>query len=320
MDNIVITDLTKQYGTEAVVDKLNLKISKGEIFGLLGPNGAGKTTTLMMLSTLIKPTSGSAIVNGFNILEQPAKVRKSIGMVFQDPSTDELLTGYENLKLHALMYDLPFKDIDKRIDAVLLLVDLVKRKNDVVKKYSGGMRRRLEIARGLLHNPEILFLDEPTLGLDPQTREHVWEYIDSLAREIGMTIVLTTHYMEEADKLCNRIAIIDNGKIVALDSPENLRHRIEGDVVVLEGENLNLEALKKLAFVKKIEQNNKQLQLAVQDSGKNLQELLLLAGDVSFVEVHPSDLNDVFLYFTGKEIREERGTYMERLRALTRAK
>jgi ABC-2 type transport system ATP-binding protein len=196
MNTIETKDLTKRYRELIAVDSLNLSIKKGEIFGLLGPNGAGKTTSLMMLSTLLKPTSGTAIINGFDLLKEPSKVRASIGMVFQDPSSDEILTAYENLKLHALLYNIPVKVIDKKIENVLGLVDLQKRKNDLVKTFSGGMRRRMEIARGLLHEPGIFFLDEPTIGLDPQTREHIWEYIKSLAKNTGMTIILTTHYME----------------------------------------------------------------------------------------------------------------------------
>jgi ABC-2 type transport system ATP-binding protein len=303
MEIIKITDLTKQYGSLVAVDKMNLSISKGEIFAMLGPNGAGKTTTLMILSTLLKPTSGSATVNGFDVRTQPARVRESIGMVFQDPSSDAVLTGYENLKLHALMYDLPLAKIDAKIDKVMKLVDLDKRKNDVVKKYSGGMRRRMELARGLLHEPEVLFLDEPTLGLDPQTRDHIWEYIRELAGKMGMTIVLTTHYMEEAEKLCSRIAIVDHGKIVALDSPENLKRALGGDTVVLRG-SLDLEKLKGFTFVKNIEKLEGSLRLSVENSAKNLQELLCGAGTVDFVEVRSPDLNDVFLHYTGREIRD----------------
>jgi ABC-2 type transport system ATP-binding protein len=266
MEAIKIINLRKKYDKILAVDKISLSIRKGEIFGLLGPNGAGKTTTLMMLSTLLKPTSGRAIVNGFDVLTHPGRVRESIGMVFQDPSSDEMLTGYENLKLHALMYDVAMNEINKKIDDVLTLVDLKERKKDIVKKYSGGMRRRMEIARGLLHQPEILFLDEPTLGLDPQTRERIWGYIEKLAKERNMTIILTTHYMEEAEKLCDRIAIIDHGKIIALDSPENLKRALKGDTVCLKGRNLFLDRLKKLSFVKKIGKSDGFVQLTVENS------------------------------------------------------
>lgn len=217
--------LTKKYGKLTAVDSLNLEVREGEIFGLLGPNGAGKTTLLSMLCTILKPTSGKAWVSGFDIVKEPAKVRKSIGIVFQQPSVDDLLTGRENLKMHNLLFGVPREVRKQRIDEVLAIVNLEKRADDLVNTYSGGMRRRLELARGIMHHPKILFLDEPTLGLDPQTREHIWEYIQELARKECMTVMLTTHYMEEAEQLCDRIAIIDYGKIVALDSPDTLEAR-----------------------------------------------------------------------------------------------
>ncbi len=241
-------NLTKKFTTVNVVDNLNLKIEQGEVFGLLGPNGAGKTTTLMMLTTLIQPTEGTALVNGYDIKKEAGKVRKSIGIVFQDPSSDDILTGYENLKLHAMLYDIPNGIVESKISEVLKLVDLEDRKKDLVKNYSGGMRRRLEIARGLMHQPTVLFLDEPTLGLDPQAREHVWEYIRRLASEKKVTIVLTTHYMEEADLLCNRIAIIDKGKVVALDTPGNLKKIIGGDIIRIKSPESERRSCKEVGF------------------------------------------------------------------------
>ncbi|MFZ1898117.1 ATP-binding cassette domain-containing protein, partial [Methanoregula sp.] len=231
MHVIETKNLTKTYSSLTAVDNLDLKIEKGEVFGLLGPNGAGKSTTLLMLTTLIPPTSGTALVNGFDIIRQPDQVRKSIGIVFQDPSSDETLTGYENLKLHGLLYDMDARLREERIVEVLHLVDLTNRKDDMVKKYSGGMRRRLELARGLMHHPEILFLDEPTLGLDPQTREHIWEYIKKLATEKNITIIITTHYMDEADRLCDRLAIIDRGKVAVLGPPDLLKKELGGDII-----------------------------------------------------------------------------------------
>ena len=216
---ITIRNLVKQYQNLTAVDNLSLDICNNEVFGLLGQNGAGKTTIIHMLATLLRPTSGSASVNGFDIVNEPAKVRASIGIVFQAPSSDDMLTGYENLKLHALLYNVPRQIREKRISDVLELVGLTERRHDQVKKYSGGMRRRLEIARGILHEPKILFLDEPTLGLDPRSRESMWKYIQKLVQEENITIILTTHYMEEADVLCDRIGIIDRGKIIALDTP-----------------------------------------------------------------------------------------------------
>lgn len=237
-------NLRKEYDGLVALNDLNLQIEEGEIFGLLGPNGAGKTTTLMTLTTLIKPTSGTAEVNGFDIVRQPSSVRKSIGIVFQDPSSDDILTGYENLKLHGMLYSMPVGLREQRIKEVLKLVDLEDRKDDQVKKYSGGMRRRLEIARGLMHHPKVLFLDEPTLGLDPQSRENIWKYIENLSKEEKISLILTTHYMEEVDRLCSRLAIIDKGKVVALDSPSNLKRIIGGDVVVMKINNLDLEVMK----------------------------------------------------------------------------
>ncbi len=319
MSAIVAKNLTKRFENLTAVDDVSFEIKEGEIFGLLGPNGAGKTTTLLMLATLLKPSNGVATVNGFDVLRNPQQVRESIGMVFQDPSSDELLTGYENLKLHALLYDLPNNQIEGSIRGVLDLVDLTNRKNDQVKKYSGGMRRRLEIARGLLHNPRVLFLDEPTLGLDPQTREHIWDYIEKLTKEIKMTIVITTHYMEEAERLCNRVAIIDYGKIVALGSPKYLRSKLGGDIIKLVGRDIETTRLKRLKFVKKVEKMNNSVKLTVENAGKNLQKILKELGNVDSVEIRPVTLNDVFLHFTGREIREEGGTELERMRNIQRA-
>ena len=230
---IETSDLTKKYGDLTAVDNLNLTIDYGEVFGLLGPNGAGKTTIISMLCTIINPSSGRATVNGFDILKQSADVRRSIGIVFQDPSIDDRLTGRENLQLHACLYDIPAEIARKRISEVLNLVGLEDRADTAMRTYSGGMRRRLELARGLLHQPRVLFLDEPTLGLDPQTREHLWTYIDNLARTTEITIILTTHYMEEADQLCQRIAIIDYGKIKVIDTPANLKTALKGDVIII---------------------------------------------------------------------------------------
>jgi ABC-2 type transport system ATP-binding protein len=228
-----------------------------------------------------------------------------------------VLTAYENLKLHALLYDVPLSQIDLKIDRVLSLVDLEKRKNDIVKTFSGGMRRRMEIARGLLHEPAVFFLDEPTLGLDPQTRNHIWAYIKALAERIRMTIILTTHYMEEAQELCGRIAIIDHGKVVALDSPGNLIRAIGGDIVFLRG-NLRVEELRKLPFVKEIKQTGQDFRLSVENAAVNLQHLLTVAGTVERVEVHTPDLNDVFLQYTGRGMREEEGDMSGFLRDMTR--
>ncbi|MFX1475441.1 MAG: ATP-binding cassette domain-containing protein [Promethearchaeota archaeon] len=231
---IEVEELTKIFnGDIRAVDGISFKVEEGELLGFLGPNGAGKTTTLNMLSTLLKPTSGSAIVNGHDILENPDAVRRSIGFVFQDPTLDTELTGRENLDFHGRIYGLKRKVRVERIKEMLEIVQLEDRADDLVKTYSGGMKRRLEIARGLLHYPKVLFLDEPTLGLDPQTRRAIWEHIQRLNEDEKVTIILTTHYTEEADYLCNRIQIIDFGKLVAVGTPNDLKSRLEGDIVSL---------------------------------------------------------------------------------------
>jgi ABC-2 type transport system ATP-binding protein len=231
---IEVQELTKIFdGNVKAVNGISFTVKKGEILGFLGPNGAGKTTTLNMLSTLLRPTSGTATVNGHDILAEPDAVRRSIGYVFQDTTLDIELTGRENLDFHGRLYGLERSMRKKRIAEVLELVQLTNRADNFVKIYSGGMKRRLEIARGLLHHPEVLFLDEPTLGLDPQTRRSIWEHILRLNQEKEVTIILTTHYTEEADYLCKHILIIDFGKVVVLDTPDNLKARLQGDVVSL---------------------------------------------------------------------------------------
>ena len=292
---------------------MNLEINKSEVFGLLGPNGAGKTTVIHMLATLLKPTSGTAIINGYDITTNPGKVRASIGIVFQAPSSDDMLTGYENLKIHAFLYSLSSSDRERRIQSVLELVGLADRQHDQVKKYSGGMRRRLEIARGLLHKPKVMFLDEPTLGLDPSSRETMWKYIQRLIREEEMTIILTTHYMEEADHLCDRIGIIDHGKIIALDTPNNLKKSIGGDIVKIKIKTSpDLSALEKLDYVTKIDLVDGNLVMYVNNAGKNLPDILKHV-DAEHVEFRSPTLNDVFLKLASKSISETgEGGFMER--------
>ena len=301
---IAIRGLTKRFGTLAAVDSLSLEIGEGEVFGLLGPNGAGKTTTLLMLTTLIPPTGGSATVGGFDIVKDPDRVRSAIGIVFQDPSSDETLTGYENLKLHGLLYGMPGELREQRIAEVLSLVELTDRKDEMVKRYSGGMRRRLELARGLMHHPKILFLDEPTLGLDPQTREHIWAYIRRLAEEKKITIILTTNYMDEADKLCNRLAIVDHGKIAKLGTPRELKRELGGDIVHLRAPGCDPAIFRNLPFVREARADGDGVSITVQDAPRHLQELLDRAGTVEAVEVRPITLEDVFLHTTGRGIRE----------------
>ncbi|MDQ7815298.1 MAG: ATP-binding cassette domain-containing protein [Patescibacteria group bacterium] len=226
---IKVENLTKKYGDFMAVDGIDFEVEKGEIFAFLGPNGAGKTTTIKMLTTLTKPTSGTVQLNGFNPLESPDDARKSFGIVFQDQSLDDELTAWENMEFHGVLYGVQ-KDLRRsRIEQLMKFVELWERKDDLVKTFSGGMKRRLEIARGLLHHPKIFFLDEPTLGLDPQTRNHMWEYINNLRKDEGTTIFFTTHYMEEAEKNADRIAIIDHGKIVARGTANELRQQTGTD-------------------------------------------------------------------------------------------
>jgi len=306
--------LTKTFnGRIHAVQDLSISIEEGEIYGFLGPNGAGKTTTIKMLATLLDPTSGSAKVNGYDVVKQPSKVRESIGIVFQEPSSDELLTGYENLKLSALMYDLPASEIEGRIDASLELVELAERRNDLVKTYSGGMRRRLEIARGLLHRPKILFLDEPTLGLDPRGRETMWKYVERLSEEQKMTILLTTHYMEEADSLADRICIIDRGKSVAIDTPAKLKRKVGGDLVTIVADSPRIAEIRKLKSVKKIEQKDGKFLITMDNAAAHLQDLLKKVGKVDSVEVRRPTLDDVFIRYTGRGLEQAEGGWFEKM-------
>jgi len=240
MKHVIETkQLTKAYGSMKAVDSLNITVDSGEIFGLLGPNGAGKTTTVSMLCTILKPTTGTATVNGYDIVKEANKVRKAIGIVFQDPSIDDRLTGRENLYMHANLYGVPASEQRERISRILKLVELEDRADDLLRTYSGGMRRRLELGRGLIHYPKVLFLDEPTVGLDPQTRDHIWRYIKELKQAHDITVVLTTHYMDEADRLSDRIAIMDHGKIVVLETPQKLKDTLEGDVIAIKANKID---------------------------------------------------------------------------------
>jgi ABC-2 type transport system ATP-binding protein len=295
------------------VDKLNIGVEQGEIFGLLGPNGAGKTTTISMLCTILKPTSGTAKVNGFDIVKQATQVRKSIGIVFQDPSIDDRLTGKENLYMHANLYGVPPNEQRSRIEKVLKLVELEDRANDILRTYSSGMRRRLEIARGLIHYPKILFLDEPTIGLDPQTRDHIWVYIKELKETQDITIVLTTHYMEEADRLSDRVAIIDYGKIVAQDTPTQLKKTLEGDVITIrtkEAERLLTVIATRINILKNSRKQDT-LEITVKDGEALVPRIVEIAAEnkinIEAVVLRQPSLEDVFLHYTGRAIRPEAG-------------
>jgi len=327
MSNVIEThDLTKSFNGLTAVDKLDIAVESGEIFGLLGPNGAGKTTTISMLCTILKPTSGSATVNGFDICKEPNQVRKSIGIVFQDPSIDDRLTGRENLTMHANLYGIPPGEQKDRISRILKLVELEERADDLMRTYSGGMRRRLELGRGLIHYPKVLFLDEPTLGLDPQTRDHIWTYIRELKRTHDITIVLTTHYMDEADKLSDRIGIMDYGKIIALDTPSKLKETLEGDVIMIK--SANLETLGKLLAenlgLAKTKVIDGLLEVTVRQGKALMPKVMELAINnniiIDSIALREPNLEDVFLHYTGRVIRSDSGRELHGFAAIQRRK
>ncbi len=312
MTNVIETlKLTRAFNGLTAVDKLDITVESGEIFALLGPNGAGKTTTISMLCTILKPTSGTAKVNGFDIVKEAMQVRRSIGIVFQDPSIDDRLTGRENLFMHANLYGVPAGEQKNRIDSILKLVELEDRADDLMRTYSGGMRRRLELARGLIHYPKVLFLDEPTVGLDPQTRDHVWKYIRDLKETHNITVVLTTHYMDEADRLSDRIAIMDYGKIIALDTSEKLKETLEGDVVIVKANNL--DAVSSLVTEKMGLSHahvvNGTVEVTVKN-GKNMLPRIVDAATqngnfIESISLREPNLEDVFLHYTGRTIRAD---------------
>ncbi len=322
---IRVENLTKEFDGNTAVDHITFSVEQGELFGLLGPNGAGKTTTINMLSTLLMPSSGHAEVAGHEVTKKRDDVRKSIGIVFQETALDGKLTGRENLEFHAMMYGMQKEERQKRIKEVLELVELTDRAEHLVETYSGGMKRRLEIARGLIHRPKVLFLDEPTLGLDTQTRRHIWEYIKKLNKENNVTIILTTHYMEEADYLCNRIAIIDYGKIVAMDTPAKLKNILGGDVVSIEVEHPEkaIEHLKGISWVKKIKRHNGNVDINVDEGEKKIPMILQIEDKdkcckIKSVSLRKPTLEDVFLHFTGETIRERESSITERSRDFVR--
>ncbi len=311
MSIISVKGLKKYYNGLKAVDGISFEVKKGEIFGFLGPNGAGKTTTIKMLVTLLKPTDGTALVNGFDINKNSYGVRKSIGVVFQEPALDDELTGRENLDFHARMYGMAGKDRDKRIKEVLKKVDLEDKKDVLVKYYSGGMKRRLEIARGLMHYPRILFLDEPTLGLDPQTRRSIWSYIKELNKKEGITVFLTTHYMEEADYLCDRIAIIDHGKILVTDEPKKLKNKIGKDVITINCLKPRecAKIFEKKKWIDSVKVHDSNVILGMMDSEKKLPTIIKLVEKnkikINSLGTRKPTLEDVFLYYTGRKIRDE---------------
>jgi ABC-2 type transport system ATP-binding protein len=310
--------LTKRFKDFTAVNKVSFQVNEGEIFGLLGPNGAGKSTTIKMICTLLKPTEGTITVGGADVIAAPNLVRSSIGIVFQDTSLDSGLTAQENLEFHCMMYHIPRQERASRMSRVLELLDLTEFKDRIVKTYSGGMRRRLEIARGLLHEPRLLILDEPTVGLDPQTRSYIWEYVNQLRQDHHTSIFMTTHYMEEAEN-CDRIAIIDKGLIVALDTPAGLKKMVGGDQIELTTRNkAQLVELLSQQHQIQVEERDGKVIFETQDAEHFVPRLMVEASQqpeaiiIEMMNIRRPTLEDVFLKLTGRVIREEEGAKDER--------
>ena len=318
MFSIETKSLTKSFGNVIAVNDISFSVNVGEIFGFLGPNGAGKSTTMMILTTLLKPTSGQALISEFDVMSNAKKVRERIGYVQQETTVDEYLTGRENLLLQAKLNHIPKNEINSRIDEVLNLIELSDKQHDSVVTYSGGMRKRLDIAGGLLHRPKILFLDEPTVGLDIQTRRKIWEYIKKIHTEFDMTIFLSTHYMEEADNLCDRIGIIDGGKIQVIDSPENMKNAMGNEVISLIMDDSNnrtsfLSQLKKIEFVKNINEDGGKLTIFVSNGTQVIPKIFQISSDleikINTISLTRPTLDDVFLSYTGHEIRDDNSNF-----------
>ena len=330
--SIETKSLSKTFGNVKAVDDISFTVDSGEFFGFLGPNGAGKSTTMMILTTLLKPTSGLALVSGYNVVTQAKKVRQNIGYVQQETTVDEYLTGRENLILQARLNHISSDQINKRIDDVLNLIELSDKQNEPVVTYSGGMRKRLDIAGGLLHHPKVLFLDEPTVGLDIQTRRKIWEYIKKIHTEFGMTIFLTTHYMEEADQLCDRIGIIDYGKIQVIDSPKNMKNSVGNEILTLQIKDVDsrkslISKLEKIQSISKITSDDDKITLFAPSGSDTIAEVFQLSSNLDIkidtLSLKQPTLDDVFISYTGHEIRDEDSRFnrkhehakMKRLRA-----
>jgi len=303
---IEVEHLVKSYADLVAVNDISFSVDQGEVFGLLGPNGAGKTTVINILCTLSKPTSGKASINGFDVTHQQGQVRQCIGLVFQDPSLDERLTALENLKFHSMVYNIPASVRKERIEQVLRMVELWERRRDIVKTFSGGMKRRLELARGLLHHPKVLFLDEPTLGLDPQTRRRLWDFILDLRRREGTTILLTTHYMDEAE-YTDRIAVMDYGKLIALDSPQGLKSMVGGDMISLntvDDQRAQAELQKRYHIKARCDGGQVTFEIA---NGERFIPALIkeFDTDILSISLRRPTLDDAFLKLTGHQLRDE---------------
>lgn len=303
---ISVEHLVKKYADLVAVNDVSFTVNEGEVFGLLGPNGAGKTTTISILCTLARPTSGRALINGHDVVREQGQVRQCIGLVFQDPSLDERLTAQENLEFHSQVYNIPTPVMKERIEQILKMVELWERRGDLVRTFSGGMKRRLELARGLIHYPKVLFLDEPTIGLDPQSRRRLWEFILELHRKEGVTIFLTTHYMDEAG-YASRIAIMDYGEIIALDSPERLKALVGGDVISLRAkDNEAAQAELQERYHIQASYDGGQLTFEVPNGEEFIPAFIKgFSTDILHVSLRRPTLEDVFLKLTGRELRDE---------------
>ncbi|MBN7773634.1 ABC transporter ATP-binding protein [Clostridium aminobutyricum] len=305
MNSIIeVKNFTKRYGDFVAVNDISFTVEEGTIFAFLGPNGAGKSTTINTLCTIFEKTSGTLLIDGKDVTTQKSEVRSSIGVVFQDSTLDAKMTVEENLKMHCVFYHIPKQEVEERIQFVLTLVDLLGERKKLVSALSGGMKRRVEIARGLIHYPKVLFLDEPTTGLDPQTRTHIWAYIQKLQKERNITIFLTTHYMEEAE-ICNKIAIIDGGEIVAHDTPYALKKEYTKDKAYIntknEAELERLLAQYDLEYVKK----DHYYKVDAENIESLMQVISLHKEEITSIEIKKGTFNDVFLEITGRKIREE---------------
>ena len=315
MHAIKVDSLSKHFQKSKAVDNISFQIEQGEIFGFLGPNGAGKSTTMMILTTLLKPTSGNASVQGFDVVTQAKKVRENIGFVQQEIGVDEYLTGRENLIFQSRISQMPKEKVNSRIDEVISLVELEEKQNEAAITYSGGMRKRLDIACGLLHRPKVLFLDEPTVGLDIQTRRKIWEYIRKIHKEFDMTLFVSTHYMEEADKLCDRVGIIDYGKIQVIDTPEIMKNAMGSDMIsfsLIDGiakQDELINRIKQIEFVNQVTRKQGEITIKSSQCSEVIPKIFQTTSEMNIeidsLSLNKPTLDDVFISYTGHNLRDD---------------
>jgi len=315
MHAIKVDSLSKHFQKFKAVDNISFQIEQGEIFGFLGPNGAGKSTTMMILTTLLKPTSGNASVQGFDVVTQAKKVRENIGFVQQEIGVDEYLTGKENLIFQSRISQMPKEQVQSRIDEVISLVELEEKQNEAAITYSGGMRKRLDIACGLIHRPKVLFLDEPTVGLDIQTRRKIWEYIRKIHKEFEMTLFVSTHYMEEADKLCDRVGIIDYGKIQVIDTPEIMKNAMGSDMIsfsLIDGiakQDELINRIKQIEFVNQVTRKQGEVTIKSSQCSEVIPKIFQTTSEMNIeidsLSLNKPTLDDVFISYTGHNLRDD---------------